>query len=230
MIGLFIFARQPFIACPLTLRHDLLLDYISQLEIVRLAEEDGTYIGYALERAILQIIDTKSRAKEGDAYNIKSSILVLITDGEQRIRPEDANDRHKALLPTEAATLAKDNGIKIYSIAIAPRLIYDERGSVIGDGGNFSADEIRNTAEITGGKFYVAQTGGALQEIYQEIDKLEKSKLPTKKELEVRVEKTKEITKKETEREEYFPFFLWCGFSLLILEILLNTLYFRRIP
>ncbi len=230
MTGLFTFARYPFIACPLTLRHDLLLDYISQLEIVRLAEEDGTYIGYALERAILQIVDAKSRAKEGDAYNIKSSIIVLITDGDQRIRPEDSHDRHKALLPSEAASLARDNGIKIYSIAISPRLIYDERGTVIGNARDFSVEEIKNAAESTGGKFYFAQSGEALAQIYQEIDRLEKSKLPAQKELEVRVEKTKEIRKKETEKTEYFPIFLWLGFFVLIAEILLTTLYFRRIP
>jgi Ca-activated chloride channel family protein len=230
MIGLYTFARFPFIACPLTLRHDLLLDYISQLEIVRLAEEDGTYIGYALQRAILQIIDAKSRAKEEDAYNIKSSIIVLVTDGAQMIRPEDSHDRHKALLPSEAAALARDNQIKIYSIAITPRLIYDERGTVVGNARGFSVDEIRNAAEITGGKFYFAENGNALAQIYQEIDKLEKSKLPTKKELEVRVEKTKEIRKKETEKTEYFPIFLWFGFFVLITEVLLNTLYFRRIP
>ncbi len=230
MIGLYTFARFPFIACPLTLRHDLLLDYISQLEIVRLSEEDGTYIGYALQRTILQIIDAKSRAKEEDAYNIKSSIIVLVTDGSQMIRPEDSHDRHKALLPSEAAALARDNQIKIYSIAIAPRLIYDERGTVVGNARGFSVDEIRNAAEITGGKFYFAESGNALAQIYQEIDKLEKSKLPTKKELEVRVEKTKEIRKKETEKTEYFPLFLWFGFFVLITEVLLNTLYFRRIP
>lgn len=230
MIGLYTFARYPFVACPLTLRHELLLDYISQLEIVRLAEEDGTYIGYALERAILQIVDAKSRAKPNDPYNIKSSIIVLITDGDQRIRTEDSKDRHKALLPSETAAMARDNGIKIYSIAIAPRLLYDERGTVIGNSRGFSVDEIKTAAEMTGGKFYFAESGNALSQIYQEIDALEKSNLPSKKELEVRVEKVKETRKKETEKTEYFPFFLWSGFLLLVLEIFLNTLYFRRIP
>ncbi len=230
MIGLFTFARYPFIACPLTLRHELLLDYISQLETVRLREEDGTYIGYALERAILQIIDAKSRAKEEDAYNIKSSIIVLITDGEQAIRPEDSKDRHKAMLPSESASLAKDNGVKIYSIAISPRVIYNERGSVLGPPRDFSIDEIRSAAEMTGGKFYFAQDGNTLLDVYKEIDALEKSKLPSKKEIEVRVEKTKEIKKMETEKIEIFPFFLWSGFIVLMFEILLSTLYFRRIP
>jgi len=230
MIGLFTFARYPFIACPLTLRHELLLDYISQLETVRLREEDGTYIGYALERAILQIIDAKSRALKENAYNIKSSIIILITDGEQSIRPEDSNDRHKALLPSEAANLAKDNKVKIYSIAISPHLILDERGTVIGNSRNFSVDEIQKAAEITGGKFYHARDGDALYNIYTEIDKLEKSKIPSKKELEVRVEKTKEIKKKETEKIELFQLFLWPGFIILIIEIFLSTIYFRRIP
>jgi Ca-activated chloride channel homolog len=230
LVGLFTFARYPFIACPLTLRHELLLDYISQLEIVRRRDEDGTYIGYALERAILQIVDARNRANEEDAYNIKSSIIVLITDGSQSIRTEDSNDRHKAMLPSEAAQIALDNQIKIYSIAIAPRVIYDDRGTVVGSADNFSIDEIKTAAEISGGKFFMANTGNALGKIYQEINQLEKSKLPAKKEIEARVERTKERKKMETEKVEYFPFFLWAGLVILLSEILLVNLYFRRIP
>ncbi|MCP4694428.1 MAG: VWA domain-containing protein [Desulfobacterales bacterium] len=230
MIGLFTFARRPFIACPLTLRHELLLDYMNQMDIVRLQEEDGTYIGYALQRAILHIIDAKSRAGESDPYNIKSTIIILVTDGEQVVRPEDANDRDKSLLPSEAARLAKDNDIKIYSVAIWPRNILDENGTVVQRNRGFSSDEIRKAAEITGGKFYSTRDVGALTKIYQEIDKLEKSKIPTKKELEVKVEKSKEIQKRETEKVELFQPFLWAGFLLLLLEIFLSELYFRRIP
>jgi Ca-activated chloride channel family protein len=230
LISLTTFARYPFIACPLTLRHELLLDYISQLETVRLQEEDGTYIGYALERAILQVIDAKSRAKKEDAYTIKSSIIVLITDGAQMIRPEDENDRHKSILPSEAAQLAKDNNIKIYTIAVAPELIFDEHGTVIGSAGQFPVDEIRTAAEKTAGKFYLATGGDTLLNIYQEIDSLEKSQLPVKKELEARVQKSKENKFIETEKVEYFPFFLWAALFSLLSEILLTIFYFRRIP
>ena len=231
LIGLYTFARYPFVACPLTLRHELLLDYISQLDFVKLREEDGTYIGYALERAILQIIETKSRAKEEDAYNIKSSIIILITDGEQIVRQEDSLDRHKSLLPSEAASLAGDNNIKIYTIAISPRQIYDERGTVIRSiNTQFSTDEIRSTAETTGGKFYLAQDGDALMDIYKDINTLEKSIIPSKKELEVRVEKSKESKQIETEKVEFFQIFIWIGFMLFLIEIMLSTIYFRRIP
>jgi Ca-activated chloride channel family protein len=230
LISLTTFARYPFIACPLTLRHELLLDYISQLETVSRQEEDGTYIGYALERAILQVIDAKSRAKEDDAYNIKSSIIVLVTDGAQMIRPEDESDRHKAILPSEAAQLAKDNGIKIYTIAVAPQLIFDEHGTVIGSAGQFPVDEIRTAAEETGGSFYLADSGDTLLKIYQEINSLEKSKLPEKKELEARVQKSKEDKLIETEKIEYFPFFLWAALFTLLCEITLTVFYFRRIP
>lgn len=230
LISLTTFARYPFIACPLTLRHELMLDYISQLETVRRQEEDGTYIGYALERAILQVVDTKSRAKEEDAYNIKSSIIVLVTDGEQTIRPEDQNDRHKSILPSEAAQLAVDNQVKIYTIAVAPQLVYDEHGTVVGSAGQFSVDEIRQAAEMTGGKFYLAESGDTLMNIYREINSLEKSKLPAKKELEARVEKSKEDTMVETEKVEFFPIFLWAGLICFFCEILLSTFYLRRIP
>lgn len=230
LISLTTFARYPLIACPLTLRHELLLDYISQLETVSRREEDGTYIGYALERSILQLVDAKSRAKEADAYHIKSSIIVLVTDGQQTIRPEDQKDRHKSILPSEAAQLAKDNGIKIYTIAVAPRLIYDEQGTVLGSANQFSTSEIRQAAELTGGKFYLAEGGGSLLNIYKEINSLEKSKLPVKKELEARVEKSREDKLIKTEKIEFFPFFLWAGLLTFLCEILLSIFYFRRIP
>jgi Ca-activated chloride channel family protein len=230
LISLTTFARYPLIACPLTLRHELLLDYISQLATVTRQEEDGTYIGYALERAILQVVDSKSRAKDEDSYNIKSSIIVLVTDGEQVLRPEDQDDRHKSILPSEAAQLAKDNQIKIYAIAVAPQLVYDEHGTVVGSAGQFSVDEIRQAAELTGGKFYLAGSGDTLLNIYQEINALEKSKLPAKKELEARIEKSKEDKLVETEKVEFFPFFLWSGLLCFLFEILLSTIYLRRIP
>ena len=230
LISLTTFARYPLIACPLTLRHELLLDYISQLETVSRREEDGTYIGYALERSILQVVDAKSRAKEEDAYHLQSSILVLVTDGQQTIRPEDQNDRHKSILPSEAAQLAKDNDIKIYTIAVAPRLIYDEQGTVLGSANQFSTDEIRQAAELTGGKFYLAEDGDSLLNIYKEINSLEKSTLPVKKEIEARVEKSKEDKLIKTEKVEFFPLFLWAGLLVFLTEILLTIFYFRRIP
>lgn len=235
LIGLYTFARAPFIACPLTLRHDLLLNYISQLEVVKDRNEDGTYIGYALERVVLQIIDTRSKAKENDAYNIKSSIIVLITDGEQTLWPEDTDDRHKSLLPTEVAKIAKINGVKIYSIVIKPQVIYDENGTAhpanrFFQNADFNTDEVREAAELTGGKCYIAKDGNNLAAIYQEIDQLEKSKLPSKKEIEVQVEKENKVNKKEVEKIELFLPFLWAAFMLFLLELLLSNLYFRRIP
>lgn len=234
LIGLYTFARAPFVACPLTLRHDLLLSYISQLEVAK-RDEDGTYIGYALERVVLQIIDARSKAKEDNAYNIKSSIIVLITDGEQTVRPEDSGDRHKTLLPTETAKFAKANGIKIYSIVIKPQVIFDENGTAynpknIFQNADFSIDEVKEAAEITGGKCFVAKDGNSLLEVYQEIDKLEKSQLPTKKEIEVRVEKENKINKKEVEKIELFQPFLLAGLLLFISELLVSNLYLRRVP
>lgn len=235
LIGLYTFARFPFVACPLTLRHDLLLNYISQLDVAKSQEEDGTYIGYGLERVVLQIIDTRSKAKEKNAYNIKSSIIVLITDGEQTIRPEDQSDRHKSLLPTETAKLAKENGIKIYSIVIMPQVIYDDNGTAynpktIFQNAEFNTDEVKEAAELTGGKCYIVKDGNSLLDVYQEIDKLEKSQLPSKKEIEVRIEKENKINKKEVEKIELFQPFLIMGLLLFITELLASNVYFRRIP
>ncbi|PCJ52131.1 MAG: hypothetical protein COA79_24660 [Planctomycetota bacterium] len=230
LIGLFTFARVPLIACPLTLRHDLLLDYISQMEVVTTREENGTYIGYALERAILQIVDAKTKANDKDAYQVKSSIIILITDGKQEIiHDADLNDRHKGLLPSEAAKLAKDNGIKIYSIAIQPTVTFDSLGNARSED-KFDTSEIKLASKITGGMFYSARDGDALSNIYKSIDTLEKSKLPSQKEIEVRVDKKKEIKKKEVEKIHLFQPILWFAFFMFLVEILLTNFYFRRIP
>lgn len=233
LIGLYTFARYPFVACPLTLRHDLLLNYISQLEVAKNQDEDGTYIGYALERVVLQVIDAREKAKKEDSYHIKSSIIILITDGEQVIFPEDSTDRHKALLPTEVAKIAKENNIKIYSIVIKPRAFYYEDGTVMEQPGmyrEFSVEEVKNCAELTGGKCYIAKDGSSLLEIYKDIDMLEKSKLPSKKEIEVKVEKENKINKKEVQKVELFQPLLWLSLICFISEILLTNLYFRRVP
>ncbi len=234
MIGLFTFARYPFVACPLTLRHDLLLDYISQLKPVTREEENGTYIGYALQRCNLQIIDAKSRAEEEDAYNIKSSIIILITDGMQVIRPEDQADKHKSLSPSEAAKIAKEHGIKVYTVAVSPRVIYDENGTALDPRMlrrmQFDTSELKTVALLTGGKFYNATSAKALVGIYDDINQLETSKLPAKKELEALVEKTKESQKIETEKIELFVPLLWLGLLLLLAEVFCAEFYLRRIP
>jgi len=234
MIGLVTFARYPLVACPLTLRHELLLDYISQLDVVKRDEENATYIGYALERCVLQIIDAKSRAQADNAYNIKSSIVILITDGQQNTLEEDRDDRHKSLRPPEAAALAKEHGIKVYTIAVCPRVIYDDNGTAndtrMFPGYNFDTSELEQVAEMTGAGFYRADSGTALMEIYNKIDKLEKSQLPVNKELEVRVEKTKETRRIQIEKIELFPLFLWLGLAGLLADVVLTELYFRRIP
>jgi Ca-activated chloride channel family protein len=234
MIALMTFARYPYQACPLTLRHELLLDYISQAEVVTRREEDGTYIGYALERAVLQVVETKSRAQKDNAYAIKSSIIVLITDGEQAVRPEDQEDEHKAQSPLQAAGLAKEHEIKVYTIGIMPKVIYDDNGTAYDTrrmrGGRFDTSELEKVAAATGGRFFRAEDGAALQQIYAEIDRLEKSEIPAKKELEVRVEKSRDKRKIETEVVQLFPLLLWLGFAALLFELLLRELYFRRIP
>jgi hypothetical protein len=69
-----------------------------------------------------------------------------------------------------------------------------------------------------------------LLDIYRQINQLEKSKLPVQKELEAKVEKKRADKLVQVEKQEYFPIFIWAAFINFLLEILLTTLYFRRIP
>lgn len=238
LIGVFTFARYPFIACPLTLRHELVIDYINKLEVVgprESQEEDGTYIGYALERAVLQIIDAKERAQKENSYHVKNSIIILITDGKQAIsREEDLADRHKSLLPTEAAKIAAKHGIKVYTIGIMPETIYLENGTALSARqiglGDFDATEIKKVAEITNGVYFSAQDADALTNIYEEINKIEKSSIPDQKEVDVLIKKEKSMNQKKIEKVQIFSYLLWGALVFLLLEVFLTQYYFRRIP
>ncbi len=237
LIGVFTFARYPFIACPLTLRHELVLDYINKLEVVGQREaqrEDGTYIGYALQRAILQIIDAKERAQQENSYHVKNSIIILITDGEQFVREEDKADKNKSLLPSEAAKLAVQHGIKIYTIGIMPTTIYDENGTAHSAArlglGQFDTSEIRRVAEMTNGVYFAAEDANALIAIHDEINKLEKSSIPDQKEIDVMIKKEKNMNQKKVEKVQIYSYLLWAALSCLLLEVFLTQYYFRRIP
>ncbi len=152
-IGLVVFAAQAFIASPMTLDHDFLLDNIGRLEIGTI-NSDATAIGDGLTTALNRLRELKS----------KSRIIVLMTDGGNnsgRIDPITATEAARAL------------GVKIYTIGLGNREIVEQMGLPPG----YLPDEetLQKIAEMTGGKFYRADNSEKLRTIYAEIDKLEKT-------------------------------------------------------
>ena len=152
-IGLVVFAAQAFIASPMTLDHDYLLDNIERLEIGTI-NSDATAIGDGLTTALNRLRDLKS----------KSKIIVLMTDG--------ANNSGK-IDPITATEAAQALGVKIYTIGLGNREIVEQMG--LPPGFLPDDDTLQQIAQMTGGIFYRADTTEKLQSIYDQIDKLEKT-------------------------------------------------------
>ena len=166
--------------------------------------EDGTAIGNGLATAV-------NRLRESDS---KSKIIILLTDG--------VNNRGQ-IAPLTAADIAKEQGIKVYTIGVgrngtAPYPVFDNRGrEVYTVDMKVEIDEkmLTEIAEKTGGEYFRATDKTSLERIYKQIDSMEKSK----------VEKF-DITHIY---EEYLVFVLW-AIGLLLLEFIIKYIVLKRIP
>ena len=163
-IGLVVFATQAFIATPLTLDHDFLLENLDRLDIGTI-NANATAIGDGLTTAINQLRDLKA----------KSKIVILMTDGQ--------NNSGK-IEPLTAAQAAQALGVKVYTIGVgkngmAPMPVGRNpfTGETIYQNEPVDVDEdtLQKIAQMTGGKYYRADNAERFQQIYAEIDKLEKT-------------------------------------------------------
>ncbi len=192
-IGLVVFAAQAFIASPMTLDHDYLLDNIDRLQIGTI-NSDATAIGDGLTTALNRIRDLKS----------KSKIIVLMTDG--------ANNSGR-IDPMTATQAAQALGVKIYTIGLGNRDIVQRMGLPAGFLPDYQV--LEQISQMTGAKSYRGDTTEKLQDIYDEIDKLEK---------------TEAVVNKYTQFKELFPWFLVGGALLLLFEMMLAQTILRRLP
>lgn len=201
-IGLVVFAGESYTQSPLTTDQSSLLTLLGRLRSGII--EDGTAIGNGLATAI-------NRLRESDS---KSKVVILLTDG--------VNNSGQ-IAPFTAAEIAKDLGIKVYTIGVgkngmAPYPILNERGRVI-DVVNVEVeiDEamLRQIADKTGGEYFRATDKTSLEHIYEQIDSMEKSK----------VEKF-DVTHIH---EEYLIFAL-VALVLLLMEFIVKYIVVKRIP
>lgn len=201
-LGLVVFAGEAYTQCPLTLDYDVFLTFLKD---VRIADEDwdGTAIGTAIATAVNRLRDSEATSK----------VVILLTDG--------LNNRGE-IDPMTAAKAAEAVGIRIYTIGAG------SDGEVLRqvDGGLFGPRHVRvkveideetltKVAESTGGRYFRATSVEKLEAIYEEIGEMEKTEIRTREYVNYR---------------ELFPAFLWPGFLLLGLEVLLANTRFRRIP
>jgi len=201
-IGLVVFARQAFIATPLTLDHDYLQENLARLDIGSIGS-DATAIGDALTTAVNRLRDLKA----------KSKIIILATDGQNN------SGKVEPLLAAEAASAL---GVKIYTVGIgeqgsAPMPVFMGGQKVGYQNVPVDVDEetLQKIADKTGGKYYRADNAEKFKKIYDEIDKLEK---------------TEASVKKYTQFTELFPWFVAAGLATLIIELVLAQTAFRRLP
>ena len=204
-IGLVIFAGESFTQCPLTTDHAVLINLFKDVksEIVEnQIIEDGTAIGNGLSTAI-------SRLKESDAI---SKVIILLTDGE--------NNRGE-IAPATAGEIAKTYGIRVYTVGVgtigtAPFPVRTPFGVQI-QNEEVRIDEktLQGIADITDGKYFRATNNRTLTEVYEEIDKLEKSKI-----------EVKEYSKREEEYQRYAIM----GAIVLIAGLFFRLVVFRTIP
>jgi Ca-activated chloride channel family protein len=203
LIGMVTFARYADSISPLTLDHDTLLALLDQVQIVSLTEEDGTAIGEAIALGIERLRDAKATSK----------VMILLTDG--------ANNAG-ATEPIEAAKIAQAMGIKIYTIGtgtrgVAPVPVRTDDGHTVLRHMRVFIDEdtLTNIAKTTGGRYFRATDTSALQEIYGEINRLEKSA---------------NVLEYYQEHAERFAWFLLPALGLLLIEMLLMNTRLRTIP
>ncbi|MBI5865793.1 MAG: VWA domain-containing protein [Planctomycetes bacterium] len=147
--------------------------------------EDGTNIGAGLALAVERLRDLKRTTGSGQQLKITSRVVILLTDGENNV--EDIISRVGVeptlvtISPVQAGELAATNGIKVYTIAAGTGQLLqrpDFFGNVVATGRRPLNDaDLRKIAELTGGKHYVATDRDSLKRIYEEIDRLERTKI-----------------------------------------------------
>ena len=204
-IGLTIFAGEAFTQCPMTTDHASLLNLLQGVRTdmaTRGLIEDGTAIGMGLANAVSRLKDSKA----------KSKVVILLTDG--------SNNRGD-ISPMTAAEIAKSLGIRVYTIGVGTNKVAPYPMIVAGGVQyvnipvEIDSKTLSEIAAATDGDFYRATNNRELQNIYKEIDKLEKSKLSVKT-----------YSKKY---DAYQPFAM-VAILLLLLEILLRITVFRKLP
>lgn len=199
-IAIVIFSGESFTQCPLTTDRAVLHSAVENIRNGLL--EDGTAIGDGLSTSVDRLRSSKS----------KSKVVILLTDGE---------NNGGLIGPDNAKEIAKAFSIKVYTIGVgtdgyAPFPVKTGLG-VIMQQQKVTIDEklLTAIASETGGKYFRAKDNKALENIYKEIDVLEKSKV--------------EISSLTRYTEKFFPFVV-IALVLLLLELLLRFTVLKKFP
>src|SRR6202045_2078203 len=207
-IGIIAFGGRPYVVSPMTWYHDLVLQNLDRLRIGLV--EDGTAIGSAMASAANRLNDKHS----------KSRAIVLLTDGENnagKIPPNTAAEAVKALHIHFYAIGAGINGVAPVPIFTARGPLTDVTGNILYQRGRVEFNEagLRQVAQIADGQFFRATDTKSLEQIYQDIDKMEKSTVSVKKYQQYR---------------DLFPICIMSACGLLLGQILLSQTIWKKLP
>jgi Ca-activated chloride channel homolog len=198
-MGLVVFSGESFTQCPLTTDHAVLINLLREIQSGMI--EDGTAIGMGLATAVNRIKDSEA----------KSKVIILLTDG--------VNNRGE-IAPATAAGIAKTYGIRVYTIGVgtqgmAPYPVQTPYGIQYQDM-PVEIDEaiLKEISQKTGGKYFRATDNDKLVQVYNEIDKLEKSKI--------------DVRQFSRKQEKYLlPAII--AFFLIVIEILVRNTIFKNL-
>lgn len=198
-IGLTLFAGESFTQCPLTIDYRSVLSLIDKSGIEYALNgtlKDGTAIGLGIANAV-------SRLKESKA---KSKVIILLTDG---------SNNSGEITPEDAAYIAKEYDIRIYTIGFRTNNEVVQTPYGILNNSEFDEKTLKTIASVTGGDYFRSSSKESLLNVYKEIDQLERTKLEIKH---------------FGNQEEKFMIFAFIAIVALMLEILLRNTILKKIP
>ena len=200
-IGLVVYAGESYTRTPVTSDKAMLLNSLKEVQYNGMVLQDGTAIGIGLATAINRLKDSKT----------KSKIIILLTDGVNNLGSLD---------PISAAEIAKAYGIKVYTVGVGTNgmanfpVAKDTNGNIVFQPQKVEIDEklMQEIATTTNGKYFRATDNKKLEAIYDEIDRLEKSKITENRFMMF---------------DEQFRPWLLMGLFLLVLEMILSRTLFK---
>jgi len=200
-IGLVVFGSDAYTQCPLTTDYRVLESFIGAVHVSMAGE--GTALGTAL-------ITGLNRLKKSEAH---SKVMVLLTDGNSNAGRVD---------PIQAAELARDMGVKVYTIGIGTDQVvpipYNDPvygAQYLQARVDLDEDTLKTIASETQGYYFKATEASDLTTIYEQIDKMEKTDIKTQS---------------FVEKQDIFPVLLWMLVGLLVLEWVIVNMIVVVIP
>ena len=197
-IGIVVFSGEAFTVCPLTTDHDALVNMIQGINLGSL--EMGTAIGMGLAKACERLKTSKA----------KSKVVILLTDGE---------NNQGVIAPEDAGRLAQALDIRVYAIGMSGRKKTLVPTQVNPDGSyvqqyqqpDIDEESLQNIAQGTGGLYFRAADANKLEQIYSEINRLEKTAF--------------DRNETEQRKEEYLVFSIIAALCMAIELVLRKTLF-----